>query len=61
LALRGGAGQAGVEEAIADALTGLAGGGVDRKYDAGFSLAAPAGAVVKPRWPVDLSHLFPAQ
>jgi len=49
-----------IEEAIGDTLTGHAGGGVDRRYGAGFSLAVLAGAVDKLRWSVDLSHLIPA-
>jgi integrase len=52
--------EAGVEEAIGDALTGHAGGGIGRRYGAGFSLAVLADAVGKLRWPVDLSHLLPA-
>jgi integrase len=52
--------EASVEEAIGDALTGHAGGGVGRRYGAGFSLAVLAGAVDKLRWPVDLRHLIPA-
>ena len=51
--------EAGVEEAIGDALTGHAGGGIGRRYGAGFSLAVLADAVAKLRWPVDLSHLLP--
>jgi integrase len=53
--------EAGVEEAIGDALTGHAGGGVGRRYGAGFSLAVLADAVGKLRWPIDLSHLLPAE
>ncbi|HUC65272.1 MAG TPA: site-specific integrase [Stellaceae bacterium] len=51
--------EAGVEEAIGDALTGHAGGGVGRRYGAGFSLAVLADAVGKLRWPVELGHLLP--
>jgi integrase len=52
--------EAGIEEAIGDALTGHAGGGVGRRYGAGFSLSILANAVGKLRLPVDLSHLMPA-
>ncbi|HXQ41760.1 MAG TPA: DUF6538 domain-containing protein [Candidatus Udaeobacter sp.] len=51
--------EVGVEEAIGDALTGHAGGGIGRRYGAGFSLAILANAVGKLRWPVDLTHLIP--
>jgi integrase len=52
--------EAGVEEAVADALTGHAGGGIGRRYGPGFSLTVLAAAVAKMRWPVDLTHLLPA-
>jgi integrase len=51
--------EVGVEEAIGDAMTGHAGGGMGRRYGAGFSLAVLANAVGKLRWPVDLTHLLP--
>ena len=51
--------EVGVEEAIGDALTGHAGGGMGRRYGAGFSLAVLASAIGKLRWPVDLTHLLP--
>jgi integrase len=52
--------EAEVEEAVHDALTGHAGGGVGRRYGSGFSLAVLAAAVDELRWPVDLAPLMPA-